>query len=475
MTATRRSLALIPACMLALSLQGHAQCVDLVANLDDGQLMQSRIALVDHATPAEQIRVLAYIFEIDQTGGLLLRHLAGAARRGVPVKLLIDGIGPEPHFPLEDELIVALHEVAPGIELRIFHPRSHLIGIAHRMHDKLFLVGDTAVIGSTSIWDPSFRNWLSERDLMVSGDAGQDASALHAMHRHFDLFWDSPAAVHPEPEKFLGIESPYGLSRGYATLDPARIRYWRKWLLAPPDGTAPAANPAAADTPTASDRPADPDAAPASGADVDPGWMPIACERLRYVHDEPDKRSPGTLQDMLSAFDTAQREILVITPYLILVPELRETLERKQREGVRVILVSASLASITQEFPAVGRAYADDLSGLVDAGIEVREYNDRENRMMHAKLIRIDDHRYYLGSFNFDPLSARLNTENGLWMDIPEDGLDPLQDSAAYYLRNASPVSDAKRRLLADPDARCRAAGCGGAWRWMTILIRDFL
>lgn len=465
----------MPACMLALSLHGHAQCVDLVATLGDGQLMQSRIALVDHATPAEQIRILAYIFEIDQTGGPVLRHLVEAARRGVPVKLLIDGIGPEPHFPLEDELIVALHEVAPGLELRIFHPRSHLIELAHRMHDKLFLVGDTAVIGSTSIWDPSFRNWLSERDLMVSGNAGQDASALHAMQQHFDLFWNSPDAVRPEPEKFLGIASPYRLSHGYATLDPARIRHWREWLLAPPDGAAPAADPAASDPPTASATPADPDAPPASGTDSDPGWMPIACERLRYVHDWPDKRSPGTLQDMLSAFDTARREILIINPYLILVPELREALERKRREGVRVILVSASLASITQEFPAVGRAYADDLAGLVNAGIEVREYNDRGNHMMHAKLILIDGHRYYLGSFNFDPLSARLNTENGLWMDIPEDGLDPLHDSVTYYLRNSSPVSDADRRLLADPDARCRAAGCGGTWRWVTVLIRRFL
>ncbi|WP_176041034.1 phospholipase D-like domain-containing protein [Burkholderia stabilis] len=468
MTATtRRSLALIPACLLAFSLHGHAQCVDLVANLDDGQLMQSRIALVDHATPAEQISVLAYIFETDQTGGRMLHHLVAAARRGVPVKLLIDGIGPEPHFPFEDELIVALHEVAPGIELKIFHPRSHLAEIAHRMHDKLFLVGDTAVIGSTSIWDPSFRNWLSERDLMVAGDASQDASALHAMRQHFDLFWNSAAAVRPEPEKFLDIASPYRVSQGYATLDPARIRYWRERLLAPLDGAAPAA--------AASDTADGPGAAPASGADVEPGWTPIACERLRYVHDWPDKRSPGTLQDMLDAFDTARHEILIVTPYLILVPELRAALERKQREGVRVTVVSASLASTTQEFPAVGRAYADDLAGLVHAGIEVREYADRDNRMMHAKLILIDGHRYYLGSFNFDPLSARSNTENGLWMDIPEDGIDPLRDSVAYYLHNSSPVSDANRRLVADTGARCRAAGCGGAWRWVAMLIRDFL
>ncbi|WP_186188279.1 phospholipase D-like domain-containing protein [Burkholderia gladioli] len=458
MTTTRRSLTLIAAGLLAGSLQAHAQCVDLIAPLDDSQLLPSRIALIDRAAPAEQIRILAYIFELDQTGSLVLRHLVQAARRGVPVKLLIDGIGPEPHYPIEDELIVVLHQVAPGLALRIFHPRAQLAELSHRMHDKLFLVGDTAVIGSTSIWNSSFRNWLSERDLMVAGDAGQDASTLHAMHQHFDLFWGSEAAVSPEPEKFLGIDSPYRTSQGYATLDPTRIRYWRERLLAPLDIDAGAT-----------------DANGAAGAAFDPNWTPIACERLRYVHDQPDKRSPGTLQDMLHEFDRAQHDILVINPYLILVPALREVLERKQREGVRVSLVSASLASTAQEFPAVGRAYADQLPGLVNAGIEVREYHDRENRMMHAKLVRIDGHRYYLGSYNFDPLSAHANTENGLWMDIPEDGADPLRDSVAFYLSHSSPVAGADGRLLEDPDARCRAAGCGGAWGWVTGLIRAYL
>ncbi|MBN3726333.1 phosphatidylserine/phosphatidylglycerophosphate/cardiolipin synthase family protein [Burkholderia sp. Ac-20379] len=470
MTTKKLALALASlACALAFAQPSRAQCVDFVASLKDDQLMQSRIALIDHATPTEQIRILAYIFEIDQTGGVVLRHLVEAARRGVPVKLLIDGIGPEPHFPFENELVVALHEVAPGIDLRIFHPRSDLVELPHRMHDKLFLVGDTAVIGSTSIWDESFRNWLSERDLMVSGDAGQEASSLHAMHRHFALFWHSPQAVRPEPEKFLEVDSPYRTSRGYLTLDPARIRYWREWLLAPLDAATGATDALAPDAPAAADPTSD------RGADADPALTPIACDRLRYVHDWPDKRSPGTLQDMLHAFATAQHEILIVNPYLLLVPELREALQRKQREGVHVILVSASLASVTQEFPAVGRAYADDLPGLVKAGIDVREYADRENRMMHAKLIRIDGHRYYLGSFNFDSLSARLNTENGLWIDVPNDGLDPLQDSAAYFLRHSSAVSDASGHLLADPDARCRAAGCGGAWEGVAVLLRGLL
>ncbi len=197
---------------------------------------------------------------------------------------------------------------------------------------------------------------------MVAGEAGQDASTLHAMHQHFDLFWGSEAAVSPEPEKFLGIDFALshlaGLRHARSDAHPllARAPCWRRSI---------------------SMRGAT-DANGAAGAPFDPSWTPIACERLRYMHDQPDKRSPGTLQDMLHEFDRAQHDILVINPYLILVPALRDVLVRKQREGVRVTLVSASLASTAQEFPAVGRAYADELPGL-------RERRDRGARVSRPR------------------------------------------------------------------------------------------
>jgi putative cardiolipin synthase len=38
---------------------------------------------------------------------------------------------------------------------------------------------------------------------------------------------------------------------------------------------------------------------------------------------------------------------------------------------------------------------------------------------LHAKTFQIDGNRMFVGSFNFDPRSAKLNTEMGLVIDSP--------------------------------------------------------
>jgi len=38
---------------------------------------------------------------------------------------------------------------------------------------------------------------------------------------------------------------------------------------------------------------------------------------------------------------------------------------------------------------------------------------------LHAKTIAVDERRIFVGSFNLDPRSARLNTEMGIVMDSP--------------------------------------------------------
>ena len=41
------------------------------------------------------------------------------------------------------------------------------------------------------------------------------------------------------------------------------------------------------------------------------------------------------------------------------------------------------------------------------------------NSSLHAKTFSIDDAQLFIGSFNFDPRSARLNTEMGFVIDSP--------------------------------------------------------
>jgi putative cardiolipin synthase len=57
---------------------------------------------------------------------------------------------------------------------------------------------------------------------------------------------------------------------------------------------------------------------------------------------------------------------------------------------------------------------------------------------LHAKTFAVDRSRVFVGSFNFDPRSARLNTEMGVLIDSPSlaeavsSGLDAKAPLAAY-------------------------------------------
>jgi putative cardiolipin synthase len=57
---------------------------------------------------------------------------------------------------------------------------------------------------------------------------------------------------------------------------------------------------------------------------------------------------------------------------------------------------------------------------------------------LHAKTFSVDRSRVFVGSFNFDPRSVRLNTEMGLVIesaqlaDAISSGLDQMVERAAY-------------------------------------------
>lgn len=122
--------------------------------------------------PAEQVRwitsdidaavrtadALFYIFETDETGRAVADALARAARRGVTVRLLVDGIGSRSFLrsPLRRELEAAgvkVVEALPATFLRILVARVDI-----RNHRKLVVVdGTTAQTGSRNVANPDFK------------------------------------------------------------------------------------------------------------------------------------------------------------------------------------------------------------------------------------------------------------------------------------------------------------------------------
>jgi cardiolipin synthase C len=102
-------------------------------------------------------------------------------------------------------------------------------------------------------------------------------------------------------------------------------------------------------------------------------------------------------------------------------------------EGVQVdVLTNAYAAS---DVPLVHAGYANYRIPLLEAGVNlyelkpvadpiggrVRDLGSGSSRAsLHAKSFVFDDEHVFIGTFNFDPRSALLNTEMGLLIHSPE-------------------------------------------------------
>ena len=120
----------------------------------------------------------------------------------------------------------------------------------------------------------------------------------------------------------------------------------------------------------------------------------------------------------VGAIDAAQKEVLIVTPYLNPPPQIQAALERAEARGVPVRMVVRLDSTDPAGFviTALNRRYAATYSGL----FEIEEYFPRP-RMMHTKLIVIDRRLAVLTSTNLDHRAFWHDTENGLiFLDTPQ-------------------------------------------------------
>jgi putative cardiolipin synthase len=169
------------------------------------------------------------------------------------------------------------------------------------------------------------------------------------------------------------------------------------------------------------------------------GRLPMEWVQARLVSDDPSKvlyaepprdllMLPRLLQ--LTGYPRAQFDL--ISPYFVPAFTGTKDLARLAREGVRVRVLTNSLAST--DVAPVHTGYAKRRKTLLRAGLTIYELKrvmlrrraagwrarGSSSASLHAKTFEIDGRYVYVGSFNFDPRSAYLNTEMGLLLDCPE-------------------------------------------------------
>jgi len=396
---------------------------------DGREAYAARILLARNAE--QSIDMQYYIWQTDTTGWILLDEMRKAAERGVRVRLLLDDNG----VPGLDPELAALNAM-PNVEVRLFNPftlrdpklLSYVFDfprLNRRMHNKAMIVdGAATVLGGRNIGDIYFDYGTGvhyfDADVLAAGPVVGEVS------ENFDAYWASRSAY---PAELILPEAPGGLDSLMAHAESARS-----------GAEAAQYDDAIANT--------------ALVQEIEAGTLALEWAEVDFFSDDPSKGLGEATEDQLLLtrileIADPQSSFDLVSAYFIPGDAGTELLTGFAEAGVETRVLTNALAAT--DVAPVHSAYMTYRDALIDGGVTVLELRPAAERTrelhlsemiagsassLHAKTFTVDGERIFVGSFNFDPRSARLNTEMGLLIPSPEmaAGLAAaLDDPARYY------------------------------------------
>jgi putative cardiolipin synthase len=386
---------------------------------DAHDAIAARLVLADAAR--RSLDVQYYIWNKDLVGKVLIERLLRAADRGVRVRLLLDDLGTAP----SDDVLLAI-DSHPNIEVRMFNPvamRSpRLLGIVteigrlnKRMHNKSFTVdGQVSIVGGRNIGDEYFGAHaganFADLDVAVIGPVVKEVSD------EFDLYWNHPASI-PIASLARQNTTPEAMAEKRAALVAHRET--------------------AGQSEYADDVRQSEFARQLRNRNISFSWG-----RATIVNDNPDKVLSSSAQtethlapQLREVVDKTKRELFLVSPYFVPGKEGVERLAAVRQRGARVVVITNSLAA-TDGVP-VHSKYKLYRKALLQAGVELYEIKPTAGALherrpgsfrgptgsgsasLHAKTFAFDRRIAFVGSYNLDPRSSKLNTEMGVLFDCP--------------------------------------------------------
>lgn len=372
----------------------------------------ARIAMTDLTEKTLDLQY--YLWEPDDTGRLLVLHTLMAADRGVKVRVLLDDIG----LQGRDSMIAAM-DAHPNIEIRIFNPFSHrglhafdfltdTQRVNHRMHNKTVIMDNCfALVGGRNIGNNYFgvSDEINFRDMDIAavGPVVRDVSTM------YDYFWNGKWSV---PMAVLNKKT-------YTMKD---LEKQRKILEAK-----------------------------------------VAKDQYPYPLEKDSKKFQNNLRSLLNNFVWAKGNIFYNDPkqmkrmkseqtdtlihrlhrrlvllkksisveaaYFIPGEEGMAYLTAMRKKGIKVRILTNSLKS--NDVLTAYAGYNTYRKALLQIGVELYELKDdaggskiinhtpvkgNVSSGLHAKIMVFDNKEVFVGSFNLDPRSSNINTEEGLYV-----------------------------------------------------------
>ena len=388
------------------------------------EALATRLSLIDKAE--KRLDLQYYIWDNDKVGALALHALIRAADRGVKIRLLID----DNNAKSTEGIFLALAQ-HPNIEVKLFNPyrfRKYraldmildLKRINRRMHNKSFIADhQVALIGGRNMtnqyYNVSDNYQFSDVDVMLVGTAVKDIS------HSFDEYWSHEYAYKVQE---VVNQSAHHLS--YESLKRQLDEHYERVTVQ--NYLDLTSNSQAIDS--------------LMSRDIQLDWV-----KAEVVKDSPDKiKSKAKKKEhlnfqLIQHLEQPEKNVDLISAYFVPEKKGAKMLTDLAKDGVKVRVLTNSFKA--NDVAVVHAFYGKYRQNLLEHGVQLYEFlpalnkNDLDKNTedlakkakvsikglsrssLHAKLMALDEKQVFIGSFNFDPRSAYLNTEIGVLLNSP--------------------------------------------------------
>ncbi|MGM0429088.1 MAG: phospholipase D family protein [Pseudomonadota bacterium] len=380
---------------------------------DAHRALIARVRLIREAK--YHIALQYYLWRPDSSGLTLLKELLDASERGVRIDLLLDDLHSKPLEPLLRDL-----SSRTNFNIKLFNPFKHrrwrwlnwltdFKRMNRRMHNKALLVdGKVGIVGGRNVGNEYFGTHagqlFSDLDVIAKGEVVN--TLLEDWQHYWDCFLSIPvSAIKSGNQRRLFEDTWSGFQKRPELQDLKQFVLSDEHLNNFPDKESELWY-----------------EAPAIVVSDDPLKAQLNSKPQRLV-----------TQQLAKTLGSAQHSIVMVSPYFVPTPTGVKELENLSEQGVKVRVLTNSLA--VTDVPAVHAGYQRHRRRLLLSGVQlfelrrteekrlrkdVRPYFRRSASSLHAKTVTVDAKRVFVGSFNFDPRSAQINTESGLLIESVE-------------------------------------------------------
>jgi len=320
------------------------------------------------AAARHEVCLATYIFHDDHGAAAVAEALVAAARRGVVVKVVLDGFGTLGRL---NGLRQRLNEA--GVQLTVYRPIDRWWnwlqpGQLRRLHLKLCVIdAEVGFVGGINLIDDRFdiNHGLTEQPRLDFA-VRLSGPVVAPVHQATLAVWTRAHLGHSLKHEALAI------ARGAQPM--SRMRRLLKRLRM----------------------------SPGRGMQAMPGEL--SAMRAAFVLRDNLRQRRTIERSYIDAIRLAQTRIDLVSSYFYPGHAFRRALQQAARRGVKVrLLLQGKL-----DYRIAGMAARALYDEMLGDGVRIYEYTPA---FLHAKVAVIDDDWATVGSSNIDPLSLLLNLE----------------------------------------------------------------